>query len=532
MEKIKTFTFKTEGEENKKEITVVKVGSLEEVYKKFLVNKQNQKESQAPSGALAIIDVFKKYQLDPVKKKKGRLLIAGGFVRDIMLGQNPKDLDFVSDLSCEEILNLLQKANLPNVKYINITGVSCPVVRIKFNNGEEYEIATFKSSQNWEDKITPGVDASNRDLTINSLLYNPLSGNIIDYNSGLKDIKNKILRFTSPAEKIIKQDPIRMLRFLRFLFKTGFKADPESRDAILKFKELIKEVAPERIKMELEKILFVSNPSEMLKSLDSYNLLAEILPEVEELKRCEQGPPYHLEGNVFKHTLLVTENLPPQSSLRLKWAAIFHDIAKPETRREEIENNKKKVSFLGHDKLGAQKTKLILRRLRFSEREIKEISWLIGKHISILRNTIDRIKQSKNKDKAYQKSIGYFKKMISEFGENMVDDLVNLAIADLKGKISEEVSLEEEISLLEKIYKDTKKELKNKEENNFDLKNIAKLVNGNIIMKTLGLSPGPEVGKVKKQILDEIMSNNKLKSGEDIKKEVEKILKRLKKEIS
>jgi len=506
-------------------INVQKVGGLDKIYKNISDNQG--KKTETPSGALAIINAFAAYrqefELDNGKKitKAPHLLIAGGFVRDVLLNKLPKDIDFATNLTAEEVKALIK--DKVSIKKIETQGECFQVVRVILENNEEYEIATFRKDSELSDGRHPlsvkpakyaGKDANRRDLTINALFYNPASGKVIDYVGGLDDIKNKKLRFVGDPDKRIAEDKLRMLRYARFLLKTGFSPDKKDLAAIQNNADDIKILPKERIKDELDKMLKISPTDNFLQTLDELNLLEKIMPEVKNLANCEQGPPYHLEGNVFKHTLMVCANLPKDSNSRLKWASIFHDIAKPETRAENIINGKTKVSFLQHDELGAKKIKPILRRLNFTVKEIKELEWLIANHQLFFNAICSRIKQADQSDadaqqKAWQKSINQIKSEIMENGEGLVRDLKNLAIADSLATICEPGLKERDEQIISTVFTNALMELKQAEARGI---NIKKLVNGDDVMAVFNIPAGKKVGQILKSFLDQLSTDENLKT--------------------
>jgi len=235
-----------------------------------------------------------------------------------------------------------------------------------------------------------------------------------------------------------------------------------------------------------------------------------------------------VEIQVLFSGFLVAKKLPPNANLRLKWAAIFHDIAKPETREETEKKGKRKVSFLKHDQLGAEKVGTILKRASFSNKEIEELKWLIANHQALFQQVSGRIKEagSANLDRAKNRAKAVFKKMIMDKGIDLIEDLVCLSIADLGGQISEKDDGELDQKIIKEIFFETKKELEENKENGVDLK---KLVNGKIIMETLKLKPGPEIGKIQKQVLDILLQSGENFSDEELaKKRIRELILKLK----
>jgi len=399
---VRAFNIFQNPEDGAGTITVKKYKPLEEILSEL--KKINGKDYFP--HAKQIIDIFNNHRAKKVAPNnetvddKPHLLIVGGFIRDLLLNKKPKDIDFTTDLELKEIEKLLSEnfsKELTNQAIsLDETGKAQGVIRIKFRddkkeNIEEYEIASFRKDSDEGDgrrpnsveliKV-PGIDAQRRDFTINSLMYNPQSNNIIDYAGGLKDLADKKLRFVGNPEKRITEDKSRALRYIRFLFKTNFSEDKDAKEAIKKMAGEVSQLNSEMIIKELKATIDVAgnNLGKILEYYKEFGLLEKILPEISNLENCPQGAPYHMEGDVLKHTIMVTNNLPANSSLELFLAATMHDIAKPDTRNEDTD---KTVSFHNHDRLGAEKVVPILKRLKLPNKSQEKIIELIANHIKI-----------------------------------------------------------------------------------------------------------------------------------------------------
>lgn len=336
-------------------------------------------------------------------ERRPHLLIAGGFVRDVLTGAKPKDIDFVSNATYEEMRGLLVNSFKEEIRegklHFDETGKDFGVMRFTFapeenSPREEYEIASFRSDTEEGDgrrpaevmqEKRPGVDVMRRDITANALLYNPKTGTVIDYVGGLKDIADKKLRFVGDPHRRIAEDKLRALRYVRFLFKTGFEEDPSAKAAIQATAPEVARVLPgERVAQELNAMLQYHPYGKVVETLEHFGLLKEILPEISRLKDCPQGAPYHMEGDVFVHTLAVINNLPSHSPLELVWASIIHDVEKPSTRTVEPDVRfGERVRFHGHEESGAKSVREILRRLRYSDAFVESVEWLVANHLRI-----------------------------------------------------------------------------------------------------------------------------------------------------
>lgn len=494
------------------------IGDFDFIYKKFGF-------SSAPVYAKKIIDVF--------NKNNSIILIPGGFVRDVLLNKTPSDIDFATNLNPDEIEKLLKQKLKGEYKKIELQGKIFGVIRIVFNNGENYEIATFRKDGKYSDGIHPDnveliqsveQDAKRRDFTINALFYNRIDGNIIDYVGGLEDIKKRKLKFVGIPEQRINEDKSRIIRYVRFLLQTGFIGDKPSEKTIIKLAYKINVVPHELVKKELDKIIKIVNSGKMLETLDKLNLLKNIFPEIKNLENAKQGPPHHMEGNVFRHTKMVCENLPENADSILKWVGIFHDIGKPEARKETIKNKEKKISFLDHETIGIEKTKPILRRLKFSRHEAKQIIWFIKNHLIVFDEYFLYI-QNNNLKKAKEKITKSLKKLINGSSEKLVGDLMNLALADIRGSISLYENKDEKyMKIIFSCLDDAKNIISIENKKGIDIKST---VDGKFIMKYLGIKSGKTVGKIKNQIIKQL-SDKTFESRGQLQKEFEKILEKLK----
>ncbi|MDP2668261.1 MAG: CCA tRNA nucleotidyltransferase [bacterium] len=514
--------FKDRDHLNRK-IAVQKLGTFEEL----ITRQNNNSEESKFSGAKKIIDCFAgvrneiEVSKDKTISKRPHLLIAGGFVRDTLLNKKPHDIDFATDMEYENIIELFKKSFTDEIKEGKVTmgetGKAFGVLRLKFSDtGEEYEVANFRIDGDYSDgrrpdSVTPariaGVDADRRDLTINSLFYNPFSGNIIDYTGGLDDLKEKRLKFVGEPEKRISEDRLRMLRYIRFLVRTGFFEDGPAKEAILKHAKELNMLPAERIRIELNAIFLSGKTGDAVEKLKEYGLLREILPEVESLSDCGQGPPYHMEGSVYQHTVMTANALPENADTSLRWAAILHDISKPETKEEKLDKDgKTKVSFIGHAEPGAEAAGKILNRLKFSNEEMSEITWLIENHIRAF--SFPEIREAKARKMA---ASPYFL------------NLFELAKADTRSSVSSgDTARIENENLLEAIEKRYLGIKKFEQEQEGPLALIKKAVNGHVIIekykKIHGEVPqGKNIGLIKEEVYETIDNQKITDVGEALK---------------
>ena len=302
--------------------------------------------------------------------------LVGGCVRDLLLGLTPADFDVSTDAPPDRVLSLFPRARL--------VGVSFGVILV--TEGEaEVEVATFRSDHAYTDgrhpervefETDPERDAVRRDFTINALLLDPVSGELRDYTGGRADLERRLIRAIGDPEQRFREDYLRMLRAVRFAARLGFTIEPGTLDAIRRQRTLVRQVAAERVRDELVRILTEGGARYGFELLDSTGLLVEILPEVAAMKGVAQPPEFHPEGDVWTHTLLMLERLPAGVTPELALGVLLHDVGKPATFRIA-----ERIRFDGHVEAGVGLAEAILGRLRCSNETIRQVLELVGNHM-------------------------------------------------------------------------------------------------------------------------------------------------------
>jgi poly(A) polymerase len=304
----------------------------------------------------------------------------GGCVRDFILGGIPDDYDIVTSALPEQVLDLFSHTIAIGAKF----GVVAVIV-----DGHPYEVATFRSDDVYEDGRHPSrvhfssarEDVLRRDFTINGLLMNPETNEVIDYVEGRSDIKKKIIRTIGNPDSRFREDFLRMLRAIRFSANLNFSLEAETLKAIERNASGIKQISVERIQEELNKVLTRGGSKFGFELLFQTGILKEILPEVAGLKGVEQPPRFHPEGDVWQHTLNMLEMLAndgeTSANICLAWAALLHDVGKALTRSED----EKGVHFYGHVQKGEEIAGDIMQRLRFSRAQRETVLNLIRQHM-------------------------------------------------------------------------------------------------------------------------------------------------------
>ena len=288
--------------------------------------------------------------------------LAGGCVRDLILGLKPRDYDVVTSATPEQIMQLFKRT-------VSV-GAQFGVVKVLLNH-ESYEVATFRGKSAEE-------DVSRRDFTINGLLYDLREQCVIDHVGGLKDIKMKLIRAIGDPQDRFEEDKLRMMRSVRLAARYRYRIEEKTFEAVQKLAHKIKEVSPERIRDELVKILTEGNAAMGIQLLQDSGLLVHILPEVSRMKGVPQPPEFHPEGDVWTHTLKMLENL-QNPTPELAMGVLLHDVGKPLTFKI-----KDRIRFDGHAEVGAKLALEICQRLKFSNKETEKIVQLVRDHLKFL----------------------------------------------------------------------------------------------------------------------------------------------------
>ena len=216
-----------------------------------------------------------------------------------------------------------------------------------------------------------------RDFTINGLLLDPLTDEVLDYVGGRKDLDDGIIRTIGEPEKRFAEDKLRMLRAVRFASRFGYILERGTMEAIQKMAPQIHQVSSERVRDELTKMLTEGRARLAFFMLYASRLLREVLPEIAGMKGVEQPPEFHPEGDVFIHTLLLLDNLPQPCSSTLAWGALLHDVGKPPTFRKAPD----RIRFDNHVEVGAKIAEGICQRLRFSNEDTEQVLALVDNHM-------------------------------------------------------------------------------------------------------------------------------------------------------
>jgi poly(A) polymerase len=416
--------------------------------------------------------------------------IIGGFVRDLILKRSSKDIDIVAVGSGIELAELVASELGPDVHVSIYKTFGTAQIR----QGElEIEFVGARKESYRSDSRKPAVedgtlqdDQNRRDFTINAMgisLNKNTFGDLIDPFEGVKDLRKRIIRTPLAPDITFSDDPLRMMRAIRFASQLNFDIEPDTFDAIIAMKDRIGIVSMERVSDELNKIILSPTPSYGFKLLYSAGILAIIFPEMVELQGVETKDGKGHKDN-FYHTLQVLDNVSEHTNdLWLRWAAILHDIAKPATKKFD-----KKVgwSFHNHEEIGARMVPSIFRRMKLPLNEkMKFVKKLVRLHLRPIVLSKEDITDSA------------MRRLLVEAGED-IEALMKLCRADITSKNPDKVKR------FLKNFDIVEQRLKDLEERD-TLRNFQPVITGEIIIEAFGMKPSREVGVIKEIVREAIL---------------------------
>ena len=306
--------------------------------------------------------------------------LVGGCVRDLVLGREPEDYDVATDAHPARVQELFPSS-------VDV-GARFGVILVAAD-GAQVEVATFRSDVGYSDgrhpdrveySSLPEEDVRRRDFTINGLMLDVETRQILDFVGGQEDLRQGIVRAIGAPELRFREDRLRMVRAVRFAARFGYVIEPATFQAIVAAAPHITEVSAERLRDEISKLLTEGAARRAFELLDKTSLLKACLLEIAAMKGVAQPPEFHPEGDVWVHTLMMLERLPPGSPATLAWAVLLHDVGKPPTFKSAEETGDR-IRFDGHAEIGARMAVAICRRLRFSLYDIEQIEALVANHL-------------------------------------------------------------------------------------------------------------------------------------------------------
>jgi poly(A) polymerase len=323
-----------------------------------------------------------------LRSKGFQAFLVGGCVRDILLGREPADYDVTTDALPSQVEEIFPGSLTVGAKFgVVIVPEEAPAS----SDAErlQVEVATFRSDVGYSDgrhpdrveyTKSPQDDVKRRDFTINALLLDPETNEILDFVGGREDLEAGIIRAIGDPAARFGEDKLRMVRAVRFAARFGYAIEPATLIAIQKLAPEIDQISMERLRDELTRILTEGAARRGFELLDQTGLLIYLLPEIAKMKGVEQPPQFHPEGDVWIHTLMMIGGLPAGSSPTLAWGVLLHDVGKPPTFAPPAGPNGR-IRFDRHVEVGVKMAEQICRRFRFSNEDTEQILALVTNHM-------------------------------------------------------------------------------------------------------------------------------------------------------
>jgi putative nucleotidyltransferase with HDIG domain len=426
-----------------------------------------------------------KSTLEALEKTGFEAYLVGGCTRDLLLNKKPKDWDITTNAKPEEIINLFPKTFYEN----NFGTVTVVFEESKDETLKNIEITPYRKEGKYSDKRHPDSisfsasleeDLSRRDFTINALAYNPSKGQVIDLYKGQEDIKDKIIRTVGIADSRFEEDALRLIRSVRLATELDFTIEEETKVSIQNKAYLIKDIAIERIRDEIVKIVMSKKPIDGFYLLEETGLLQYILPEFREGIGMEQNEAHSF--HVWEHTLKTMQHSADKDwPLHVRLGALFHDVGKPKTR--EWSEKKNNWTFYGHDVVGAKITKRAMERLKFSREMIEIVTKLVRYHLFF--SDVDKITMSA------------VRRIVRNMGKDYIWDLMKVRACDRIGTGRPK----------ETPYRLRKYEAMIEEAMRDPISVGMLKINGQRIIEIGQIEPGPKIGQVLNALLGEILDD-------------------------
>jgi len=453
------------------------------------------------------------YVTETLEKAGFEAYLVGGCVRDLLMDKEPKDWDITTNAKPEQIIELFEKTVYENtfgtVAVINkdvsretLRQIEVTPYRIEAKYSDFRHPDEVRFSENIED------DLKRRDFTINALALSP-KGHLIDLFNGIKDIKSKTLNTVGDPNDRFNEDALRMLRAVRFAVQLDFSMAYEVSESILKNYELIEKISEERIRDEFVKIIMSQNPSTGIVMLEKFNLLKNIIPELEDGIGCEQSGEHIYD--VWNHLLHALQHSADKNwPLEIRLSALFHDIGKPKSRRfaetgdvlcrshsvlkgqdlklsqrrllqaSPVSLKKKFFTFYGHEVVSARMAKKILERLKFSKKEIELVDKLVRNHMFF--------------SDTEQITLSAVRRIITKVGKDNIWYLMNVRECDRVGMKKKEAPyrLRKYFAMIEEALHDPI--------------SVGQLkIDGEFMIKDIGIKPSPRMGWILHALLEEVL---------------------------
>jgi poly(A) polymerase/tRNA nucleotidyltransferase (CCA-adding enzyme) len=435
--------------------------------------------------------------------------LVGGCVRDLIMGVKPKDFDITTNATPEEIIALFPKTFYENT-YGTVGVVTCGEDNLQVCSDETVkivEVTPYRLETTYSDNRHPDEvmwskniedDLKRRDFTCNAIAYNPVTGEVIDPFSGRIDIQNKLIRAVGSPDLRFNEDALRLMRAIRFMSQLDFDIHPVTRESIEKNGHLLNNISRERVKDEFGKLVMTDYPMRGIILMKELDILKYIVPELEKGIGIMQNQAHSFD--VWEHNLRTLQHSADKKwPLHIRLSAVFHDIAKPETRRYSKE--KGDYTFYGHDVVGGRVTREIMERLKFPKDLTDKVSMFVRWHMFF--------------SDTEQITISAVRRLITNVGKENIWDLVNLRICDRigTGRPKEEpYRLRMYESMIEEALQDP-----------ISLKMLK--TDGKRIMDVTQETAGPKIGYVLHALFDEVLEDPQKNTVEYLDKQAMLLMK-------
>ncbi len=444
-----------------------------------------------------------------LEKANFKAFLVGGCVRDLILNRTPKDWDITTDARPEEIVGLF-----PKTVYENTFGTVTVIDEEAVDNSlRNIEVTPFRLEGNYSDKRHPDKvtfsttledDLKRRDFTINALAYSPTTGELTDLYGGVGDLKERIIRTVGEPRDRFQEDPLRILRAIRFSTQLGFTINVETEKALSDQADLLSHISAERIRDELIKIVLSTEPMAGIALCYKAKLLKYIIPELEEGIGMEQNGDHIY--SVWDHSLRALQHAADKDwPLDIRLAALFHDIGKPRTRRWSEEN--KDWTFYGHDVVGARIADKRLQALKFPNQIREKVTKLVRNHMFF--SDTDKV------------TLSAVRRIIVNVGRENIWDLIKVRACDRIGmgrpKENPYRLRKYEVMIEEALRQPT---------------SVGMLkIDGKRVMEVTRETPGPKIGHILHALLAEVLEKPELNNPEYLEEQAGKLAKLEEKEL-
>ena len=417
--------------------------------------------------------------------------LVGGCVRDLIMGNKPKDFDITTNATPEQIIALFPKTFYENtygtvgvVTCGEDLGTVCSDETLKIIEVTPYRLETTYSDNRHPDEVMWSKDfmddLKRRDFTCNAMAYNPITGELVDPYKGQDDIKDKVIRAVGAPDQRFNEDALRLMRAVRFVCQLDFDLDSVTRESLERNAHLLNNISRERVRDEFIKLVMTDFPMRGLILMKETGLLRHVVPELERGIGVTQNQAHMFD--VWEHNLRTLQHAADKKwPLHVRLSAIFHDISKPETKRFSKEKNV--ITFYGHDVVGGRVTREIMERLKFPKELTDRVSMFVRWHMFF--------------SDTEQISISAVRRLITNVGKENIWDLIDLRICDRVGTgrpKEEPYRLRMYQSMVEQALKDP-----------ISLKMLK--TDGKRIMDVTQETPGPKIGYVLHALFDEVLEN-------------------------